>query len=115
MAEEGFKRMLDVILSADVQGYSRLMSEDEYATIRTLTTYRELVSALPEPGSGDEIGRMAESLVVFRDTAIEIEENNLRDIEPGTAFETIIRGTAENGHIVDAEGRISIAYFMGLG
>ena len=161
MAEEGFKRMLDAILSADVQGYSRLMSEDEYATIRTLTTYRELVSALPEPGSGDEIGRMAESLVVFRDTAIEIEENNLRDIEtarrrlvdaienssegfaffdpddrlvlcntrykellypntdidiePGTAFETIIRGTAENGHIVDAEGRISIAYFMGLG
>ncbi len=28
------------------------------------------------------------------------------DIEPGTAFETIIRGAAENGHIVDAEGRI---------
>lgn len=46
MAEEGFKRMLDAILSADVQGYSRLMSEDEYATIRTLTTYRELVSAI---------------------------------------------------------------------
>jgi adenylate cyclase len=28
------------------------------------------------------------------------------DIEPGTAFETIIRTAAENGHIVDAEGRI---------
>ena len=111
-----------------------------------------LRAPLPEPGSGDEIGRMAESLVVFRDTAIEVEENNLRDIEtarrrlvdaienssegfaffdpddrlvlcntrykellypntdidiePGTAFETIIREAAENGHIVDAEGRI---------
>ena len=111
-----------------------------------------LRAPLPEPGSGDEIGRMAESLVVFRDTAIEVEENNLRDIEtarrrlvdaienssegfaffdpddrlvlcntrykellypnadidiePGTAFETIIRGAAENGDIVDAEGRI---------
>jgi adenylate cyclase len=111
-----------------------------------------LRAPLPEPGSGDEIGRMAESLVVFRDTAIEVEENNLRDIEtarrrlidaienssegfafydpddrlvlcntmykellypntdikiePGTVFETIIRGAAENGHIVDAEGRI---------
>ena len=111
-----------------------------------------LRAPLPEPGSGDEIGRMAESLVVFRDTAIEVEENNLRDIEtarrrlvdaienssegfafydpddrlvlcntrykellypntdidiePGTAFETIIRRAAENGHIVDAEGRI---------
>ncbi|MBW1970717.1 MAG: HAMP domain-containing protein, partial [Deltaproteobacteria bacterium] len=40
-----------------------------------------LRAPLPEPGSGDEIGRMAESLVVFRDTAIEVEENNLRDIE----------------------------------
>ena len=111
-----------------------------------------LRAPLPEPGSGDEIGRMAESLVIFRDTAIEVEENNLRDIEtarrrlvdaienssegfaffdpddrlvlcntrykellypntviniePGTAFEAIIRGAAENGHIVDAEGRI---------
>ncbi len=111
-----------------------------------------LRAPLPEPGSGDEIGRMAESLVIFRDTAIEVEENNLRDIEtarrrlvdaienssegfaffdpddrlvlcntrykellypntdidiePGTEFETIIRGAAENGHIVDAEGRI---------
>jgi class 3 adenylate cyclase/HAMP domain-containing protein len=111
-----------------------------------------LRAPLPEPGSGDEIGRMAESLVVFRDTAIEVEENNLRDIEtarrrlvdaienssegfafydpddrlvlcntrykellypntdidiePGTAFETIIRKAAEEGHIDDAEGRI---------
>ena len=28
------------------------------------------------------------------------------DLEPGTAFETIIRGAAENGHIVEAKGRI---------
>jgi class 3 adenylate cyclase/HAMP domain-containing protein len=111
-----------------------------------------LRAPLPEPGTHDEIGRMAASLVVFRDTAIEVEENNLRDIEtarrrlvdaienssegfafydpddrlvlcntrytellypnremqiiPGMAFETIIRRAAENGHIVDAEGRI---------
>jgi len=40
-----------------------------------------LRAPLPESISGDEIGRMAASLVVFRDTAIEMEENNLRDIE----------------------------------
>jgi adenylate cyclase len=44
MAEEGFKRKLTAILSADVKGYSRLMGEDEEATIRTLTEYRKIIS-----------------------------------------------------------------------
>ncbi len=44
MTDEGFKRKLAAILSADVEGYSRLMGEDEDATIRTLTAYRELMS-----------------------------------------------------------------------
>ncbi len=34
------ERKLAAILSADVAGYSRLMGEDEEATIRTLTAYR---------------------------------------------------------------------------
>ena len=46
MAQEDFKRKPTAILGADVQGYSCLMREDEYATIRTLTTYRELMSAI---------------------------------------------------------------------
>ena len=46
MTQEGFKRKLTAILSADVVGYSRLMSEDEEATVRTLTTYREVLSTL---------------------------------------------------------------------
>ena len=40
------ERKLAAILSADVKGYSRLMGEDEVATIRTLTTYREVMSTL---------------------------------------------------------------------
>jgi len=40
------ERKLAAILSADVKGYSRLMGEDEVATIRTLTTYRELMGIL---------------------------------------------------------------------
>ena len=31
MAEEGFKRKLTAILSADVEGYSRLMDDNEEA------------------------------------------------------------------------------------
>jgi adenylate cyclase len=40
------QRRLAAILSADVKGYSRLMGEDEVATVRTLTAYREVMAAL---------------------------------------------------------------------
>ncbi len=43
MTQEGFKRKLTAILSADVEGYSRLMSENEEATVRTITRYREIL------------------------------------------------------------------------
>ena len=45
MNTEGFKRKLTAILSADAVGYSRLMGDDEEATIRTLTEYREAITA----------------------------------------------------------------------
>ena len=40
------ERKLTAILSADVEGYSRLMGEDEEATIRTLTSYRKVIEIL---------------------------------------------------------------------
>src|SRR5216684_6516452 len=40
------ERKLAAIFSADVKGYSRLMGEDEEATIRTLTAYREVMATL---------------------------------------------------------------------
>ncbi|MGD9034238.1 MAG: adenylate/guanylate cyclase domain-containing protein, partial [Desulfobacteraceae bacterium] len=43
MAEGRAKRKLSAILSADVKGYSRLMGEDELATVRTLEAYREMI------------------------------------------------------------------------
>ena len=38
MAEESFKRKLTAILSADVEGYSRLMSADEASKVKTHTS-----------------------------------------------------------------------------
>jgi class 3 adenylate cyclase len=37
------KRRLAAVLSADAKGYSRLMGEDEEATIRTLRGHREVM------------------------------------------------------------------------
>ena len=39
-------RKLRAILSADVQGYSRLMGDDEIATVETITEYRETITSL---------------------------------------------------------------------
>ena len=63
MTEEGFKRKLTAILSADVEGYSRLMGEDEDATIRTLTTYRELMSTLIQKHRGRVVDSPGDNLL----------------------------------------------------
>ena len=46
MATQKVKRKLTAILSADVKGYSRLMSEDEVGTIQTLNAYKEVMTSL---------------------------------------------------------------------
>ena len=43
---EKYRRKLAAIFSADVAGYSRLMGDDEAATVDTLTTYREVMYSL---------------------------------------------------------------------
>ena len=40
------QRRLAAILSADVAGYSRLMGDDELATVRTLSEYRDAISGI---------------------------------------------------------------------
>lgn len=44
--QERAKRKLSAILSADAKGYSRLMGEDEVATVRTLEACREMIAEL---------------------------------------------------------------------
>jgi adenylate cyclase len=44
VTEERAKRKLSAILSADVKGYSRLMGDDELATVRTLEAYRVVIT-----------------------------------------------------------------------
>ena len=80
MPQEGFKRKLAAILSADVEGYSRLMGEDEDATIRTLTTYRSAIAKLVQQyrgrvvdSPGDNILSEFTSVVDSVNCALEIQ------------------------------------------
>ena len=46
MDPKSVTRKLSAILSADVQGYSRLMGDDELATVETITEYRQTFTSL---------------------------------------------------------------------
>ncbi|MHA2500220.1 MAG: adenylate/guanylate cyclase domain-containing protein, partial [Candidatus Hodarchaeales archaeon] len=63
MTEEGFKRKLTAILSADVVGYSRLMDDNEEATIRTLTAYRGLMTTLIQQHKGRVVDTTGDNLL----------------------------------------------------
>ena len=52
MTTQEVKRRLTAILSADVKGYSRLMSEDEVGTIHTLNAYKEVMTGLIQQHHG---------------------------------------------------------------
>jgi adenylate cyclase len=63
MAEEGFKRKLTTIFSADVVGYSRLMEDNEEATIQTLNTFRDSMSTLIQQHSGRVVDMTGDNLM----------------------------------------------------
>jgi len=63
MPQGSFKRKLAAILSADVTQYSRLMREDETATIRTLTAYREVMTALIKQHHGRVVDAVGDNLL----------------------------------------------------
>jgi adenylate cyclase len=74
------ERKLAAILSADVEGYSRLMGDDEAATVRAITEYREVITvAVTDHGGrvvdapGDNVLAEFASVVGAVECAVEIQ------------------------------------------
>ena len=63
MIENPVKRKLVAILSADAVGYSRLMGEDEEATVRTISTYREVISELTRQHRGRVVDTTGDNIL----------------------------------------------------
>jgi class 3 adenylate cyclase/TM2 domain-containing membrane protein YozV len=63
MSTDGLKRRLAAILSADVKEYTRLMRDDEAATIRTLNSYREVMSKLIRQHHGRVVDSPGDNLL----------------------------------------------------
>jgi adenylate cyclase len=81
MPEERLKRKLSAIFSADVEGYSRLMGDDEAATVRTLESCRKAMADLIDQfrgrvvdSPGDNLLAEFGSVVDAVQCAVEIQE-----------------------------------------
>ena len=74
MTQDGFKRKLAAILSADVKGYSLLMSDDEVLTVRTLEAYRRVMSDLIEQFRGRVVDSPGDNLLAEFSSAVNAVE-----------------------------------------
>ncbi|MGD8226734.1 MAG: adenylate/guanylate cyclase domain-containing protein [Desulfobacteraceae bacterium] len=73
--EERAKRKLSAILSADVKGYSRLMGEDELATVRTLEAYREMIAEIIRNYSGRVVDSPGDNLLAEFSSVVDAVES----------------------------------------
>jgi len=63
MNTQDFKRKLTAVFSADVAGYSRLMGEDESATVKTLEAYKQVMFSLIKQHRGRVIDSPGDNLL----------------------------------------------------
>jgi class 3 adenylate cyclase len=71
------ERKLAAIFSADVQSYSRLMGEDEEATIRTLTIYREVMTTMIQQHRGRVVDSPGDNLLAEFASAVDAVQGAL--------------------------------------
>ena len=114
MTTEGVNRRLTAILSADVEGYSRLMSQDEVGTIRTLTTYREAISILVRQYKGRVVDSPGDNLLAefpsvmnAVNCAVEVQQDLAeRNAETPSIRVMRFRIGVNLGDVIEEEGRI---------
>jgi adenylate cyclase len=114
MVDEGFKRKLTAILSADVAGYSRLMAEDETTTVKTIASYREIMSSLIKQhrgrvvdSPGDNVLAEFSSVVDAVQCAVAVQnEIQTRNAELPDNRRMEFRIGINLGDVIDEDGRI---------
>ena len=114
MTDERASRKMSAILSADVKGYSRLMSADEEGTVKALNACREIIARCVD----DHRGRIVDSpgdnvLAEFASTveavkcAVKIQEDlKVRNANLPENKKMEFRIGVNLGDVIEEEGRI---------
>jgi HAMP domain-containing protein len=118
-AVQGGKLLLAIIMVVSVLGAALIMMF--YVMKRVIVPLQSMTSAMTELADGDttvdipaqdhsdEVGHMARALKVFRDTAIEVQETNLREIrEARRRLVYAIESISEGFSLYDADDRLVV-------
>ena len=114
MPQESLNRKLTAILSADVKEYSRLMSQDEGVTIRTLTAYKEIIALLIQEYKGSVVDSPGDNLLAEFGSVIDAVNCSVelqrdlaeRNAELPQARQMLFRIGINLGDVIDEGGRI---------
>jgi adenylate cyclase len=71
MPSRTVERRLAAILNADVVGYTRLMADDELATLETLNAYRSLISGIVRQHGGRVVDMVGDNLLAEFPSAVD--------------------------------------------
>jgi signal transduction histidine kinase/HAMP domain-containing protein len=118
-AVQGGKLLLAIIMVVSVLGAALIMMF--YVMRRVVMPLQSMTAAMTDLADGDttvdipaqehsdEVGYMARALKVFRDTAIEVQETNLREIrEARRRLVDAIESISEGFSLFDAEDRLVV-------
>jgi len=114
MEAKGFHRKLTAILSADVAGYSRLMQDDEAATVKTLEAYKQIISDLVKQHRGRVVDSPGDNLLAEFASVVDAvqcavatqKELQARNTELPENRKMLFRIGVNLGDVIEEESRI---------
>ena len=114
MTTKDFKRKLSTIFSADVAGYSRLMGEDEAATVEAITACREIMGGLIRQHRGRVVDSPGDNLLAEFGSVVDAvqcavavqKEFQARNAELPENRRMNFRIGINLGDVIEEEGRI---------
>jgi len=114
MMQEGFKRKLTAVFSADVAGYSRLMGDDESATVETLEAFKAVMYALIKQHRGRVIDSPGDNLLAEFASVVDAvkcavavqEELRIRNEPLPQERRMFFRIGINLGDVIEEQGRI---------